>query len=400
MIRPHVNRILQLAVLTLFGFVGAVLPQSVSFKDFKKTLTERAGFTTEDFDLIEKGKPVVRTIKSDVKHEVAVCGVIKLRAPNDISVDSFHRVIEIQEKKTSEEYGEFSKEPVMADLKGLTISDGELLDLRDCKTNSCKWNLPSDVIKRVTTEIDWEADDAVKQADKMIRAILLQYVIDYGQKGDSALFTYNDKPDPVVLIKEYESIQDQLFWVDILSPEFANYLKTFPENEPNGIYKTQNWSKIKIGLKPVIILTQNITYRMPEQKNPAAFIISKQIYANHYFDSTLAQTAIISYPKDESGQDTYLMFLNRSRAGAFKGTLGKLARGIVENQALSRLETVLVQTKRRSSLALVNREADADAEIEASYSGGWFTFRNLVWLLIIVVGLALIYWVISSRRKR
>lgn len=57
-----------------------------------------------------------------------------------------------------------------------------------------------------------------------------------------------------------------------------------------------NWTKINFGLKPVTILTHVATYTRRPSGVPQILVVSKQLYANHYFDSALALTALINIP--------------------------------------------------------------------------------------------------------
>ena len=393
---------LVLCLILIFGL--SALPagaQTASYERLKVLLAENAGFEPEDFANVEKRKIVIKTLKSNVKREVAVVGLVKVPASNEIVLRAFHRTIERQERKTSKEHGIFGDPPAISDLKGLTIEERELDDLKNCRVGSCKWNFPAEVIKRFQDEIDWNADDYRARVDKLVREILLEYVIDYSEKGDEALFNYDDKPESVNLFAEYSALHKDVILVPEFSPRLMRYLDEFPDNAPPGIENTVNWSKIKIGLKNVVIFTQNITYHEKEGRVPASFVISKQIYANHYFDSSLAETSIVSFKGEDGRDESYLLFLNRSRAGAFTTTLGKIARGIVENQAESRLETVLKDTRKYSALALANREADIEAEFADDSGGGFLKSTTfLLAALLTLGGLAAGLIVLMLRRKR
>jgi hypothetical protein len=59
-------------------------------------------------------------------------------------------------------------------------------------------------------------------------------------------------------------------------------------------------------------------------------VASKQIYANHCFDASLGLGAFLQFKS--SPQQTYLMYLNRSRTGLLVGWLGFVKRPLVKKQ--------------------------------------------------------------------
>src|SRR5207249_9134929 len=96
------------------------------------------------------------------------------------------------------------------------------------------------------------------------------------------------------------------------------------------------WSQIKYGLKPVIAINHIMIYIREQKSGPQVLIVSKQIYANHYFDSSLALTAFGSITDDSP--KSYLFYENRSRLDGLTGAFGKMKRGIVEDKAVDSLK--------------------------------------------------------------
>jgi hypothetical protein len=72
-------------------------------------------------------------------------------------------------------------------------------------------------------------------------------------------------------------------------------------------------------------------------------VTSKQIYANHYFDSSLALTAFVRIPG--ASPESYLVYENRSRADGLGGLFGKMKRGIVKDKAVDSLKNILQSSK-------------------------------------------------------
>jgi hypothetical protein len=88
------------------------------------------------------------------------------------------------------------------------------------------------------------------------------------------------------------------------------------------------WSKESFGLKPVVSVTDVLIYQLPGR----TWIASKQIYANHYFDTSLAITLLVDDPADASGNSIYLAYVNRSRVDLLTGILSGLKRSLVQGR--------------------------------------------------------------------
>ncbi len=112
-------------------------------------------------------------------------------------------------------------------------------------------------------------------------------------------------------------------------------------------------------------------------------IVSKQIYANHYFDSSLALTAFLNVPGPSP--KSYLFYENRSRADGLEGTFGKIKRGIIEDKALGSLKSILHQTQLNLETRALNSDSSAaPVEIERDWRR-WKVARVHVFVLLLWV---------------
>jgi hypothetical protein len=107
-----------------------------------------------------------------------------------------------------------------------------------------------------------------------------------------------------------------------------------------------------------------LIYKRAQQHGAQVLIVSKQIYANHYFDSSLALTAFMNLPGQNP--ESYLFYENRSRIDGLEGPFGKIKRGIIEDKAVSSLRSILHQSQ--LSLAARTINSDSSAAVVAT---GW-----------------------------
>jgi len=93
----------------------------------------------------------------------------------------------------------------------------------------------------------------------------------------------------------------------------------------------------------VIAINHILIYKREQTTGRQILVVSKQIYANHYLDSSLAVTAFGNTPSQSSG--SYLFYENRSRIDGLTGLFGKIKRGVIEDQAVDNLKTILEKSK-------------------------------------------------------
>lgn len=348
----------------LFVTVSSVYPQTLTVKSMKTLLESKAGYTSEDFEAVDAGEIVVKRLPTTQKREIAVCGLIKISFPYDVVLEGYRQTINQQKKETAKEFGRFQNPPAANDLNDLEFDEGDVNSLRKCRVGNCSWNLSAPMIARLQSEIDWKSPDKASKAAALIKSMLTEYLAGYMRQGDDALLEYNDKPSGLKLKDEYQTPHNALFFSEVFAPKFSEYFNDFPSGSLEGVENTASWAKIRVGLKDVVLITHNLNYEIERDGVSKAFMISKQVYANHYFDSTIGMTAVVGFTNSEGAHETYIVFVNHSSARALSGRIGKLVSGLVDSQAVDRVQEVLEDTKRNSEREFVNRYQPAPVEQE------------------------------------
>lgn len=340
-----------------------------SVSDFHKVLLERATFDESDFAALRQGQPVVRLLPGTDKREVAVCGLVSLGVTADMFLKSFRESMTQKSDAAILEIGRFGDTPTLADLQTLSFEDRDIEDLKACIVGDCKLKLSRMMIERLHKEVDWEASDYRVQASQLLKRMLSDYVTDYLARGDAALIEYSDKSTAVRLADEQRALLAASNYIGRELPDVRQHLKGFAQPEMLLVESAIVWSKIKFGLKPVIALNHIRIYKRQKGNGPQILIAAKQIYANHYFDSSLALTAFVNFPG--ANPASYLIYENRSRADGLQGAFGNIKRGIVEGKAVNSLKTILENSK-----ANLNARALDTAESAQRVEGrGWKEWR-------------------------
>lgn len=370
-----------LCTLLICVAANAVWAQS-SLAEFQKALHEKAAFEERDFAALQLNQPVVRLAPTSDKREIAVSGLVNIRAGAEEFLRSYRESMTSKTNPAVLEIGSFGSQPSVNDLESLTLESDDIEDLKDCVVGDCQLKLSASMIERFRTEIDWNASNYQLAATNLFKQMLLDYVRDYRTRGEAALIEYNDKRDEVSLAAEQRALRG--------ASSYINDLLVHAKSDLQLAEDIIVWSKIKFGLKPVIAINHVRIFRRNSEAGPQVLIASNQIYANHYFNASQALTAFVNIPGVNQG--AYLVSENRSRADGLEGPFGKLKRGVVEKKAVEGLKSIL----EHSQASLGGSALTASTEDLASYqSYGWGHrlfggVRPLLWLLVLSALIALI----------
>ena len=383
-----VTRINCLLCTFLVCVVASSAAAQASLTEFQKALQEKAAFQETDFAALQLNRPVVRLAPVADKREIAVAGLVNIRAGAEEFLRAYRQGMTQKNNAAILEIGTFGAQPALNDLESLTLEARDIEDLRECVVGACEIKLSAAMIERFRNEIDWNAADYQLKVTNLFKQMLSDYVRDYRARGEAALIEYNDKRNEVSLASEQRALTTA-----------SGYINDLLAGSKEGLQLVEDaivWSKIKFGLKPVIAVNHVTIYRRASETGPQVLIASKQLYANHYFNASLALTAFVNIPGEAPG--AYLVYENRSRADGLDGPLGKIKRGVVEKKALEGLKSIL----EHSQASLGGAElAATSTEFSTHQSFGWGQrlfggIRPLLWLLVLS---ALIALLVLGRRR-
>jgi hypothetical protein len=372
--------LIPLWAIVCIGADATLAQQSVA--EFHRVLREKAAFDETNLAALEQGETVVGALPGKDKREVAVCGLVGVQVPAHVFLQSFRENMVRKSNPAILEIGKFSSAPTLDDLQSLTIENRDIDDLKECVVGNCKLKLSASMIQRFHQEMDWEAPDYRMRATQLLKGMLLDYVRDYQARGDAALIEYSDKPKEVRLAEEQRTLMAASGYLGTVLPDFPQNLKSFAKSDVSVVEDAIVWSKLKFGLKPVIAINHITVYRRERESGPQVLVASKQIYANHYFNSSLALTAFVNIPGSSSG--SYLVYENRSRADGLEGPFGKIKRGIVEGKAVNGLKTILESSKVNLNARPFNQTQSALPSDEGRKGSRWKISKVHVFLLFLV----------------
>jgi hypothetical protein len=385
------TRIHYLLCTSLICFVATTALAQTSVTELQTLLREKASFDDTDFAALKQNQPAVKLVPGPDKREVAVSGLVNIHTSADDFLRSYRESMTKKNNSAILEIGSIGNAPALADVQNLTLEPRDIEDLKECIAGGCQVKLSAQMIERFRKDVDWNAPDYQLQATNLFRQMLVDYVRDYRTRGDAALIEYNDKRDGVSLAASQRALATASGYVnDILNAE---------RSQLQVVEDAIVWSKIKFGLKPVISVNHITIYRRAHEVGPQVLIAAKQIYANHYFNGSLALTAFVK--TSDASPAAYLVYENRSRADGLEGPFGKLKRGVVEKKAVEGLRTIL----EHSRTSLGNPTLAATTQFSSHQSIGWGQrlfggIRPLLWLLVLSALIALLVLGRSSTARK
>ena len=382
-----------IGVLGIFFAVCAVTCLAQSDEEFRSVLRTGAGLSSEEMAALDRGETMVKLLAPANKREVAICGAVRLHEPPHVIANHFHQAM-IQNHKSVLARGKFSNLPSLTDVEYLTLDDREIEDIRECVVGDCALKLSANMIDRFRGEIDWNRADYRTQVTNLFRSMLVDYVRDYLARGNIALIRYDDQDGQVNVEQEQASLVEGAVIFNSLVPELKNELRSFPASSHGAVQHSISWAQVKFGLKPVVVITHTAKYTEADR----VITVSRQIYANHYFDSSLVITGAFSISSPANEPASYFLYTSYTRADALDGTFGKLRRNIARGEAVKRVTALLNQTRIGLAATAENELKSPDTFVTARTVESLFGARRVFWCVVGLIVLSVFIWGTRSLR--
>src|SRR4030095_3836095 len=150
----------QVLLCTLLSCLAAssVMAQT-SHAEFQKLLSEKAAFAETDFAALQLNQPIVRSIPTSDRAEIAVSGLVNIHAAAEEFLRSYRNSMRQKSNAAILEIGAFGIQPSLGDLATLTLESRDIEDLKKCVVGECQIKLSAAIIERFRKEIDWNAAD-------------------------------------------------------------------------------------------------------------------------------------------------------------------------------------------------------------------------------------------------
>ena len=302
---------------------GQSQPQTA--KDFLRKYLE---FTDADITALDKGELVTKLPRVTDQREVTAFAAVRVNARPEQLALQFRDIVRWKKSESVPEIGKFSDTPLISDLDGLNIEPEDIKVLKKCKPGSCNIKLSAASMDQLVKGTNWTAENYQGQAESLFKKMLVEYVGSYKSGGNPNLVHYADQKQVLKLPDDFSALLKESNYVTEYAPELANYIDKFPNSQLPGSEDFVYWSKEKFGIQPVVSMTHVTIYPRKHGNSSEVLIASKQLYATHYFESSLAFTMML--PR-EGGDGSYLLYLNRSRSDTLRGFFSGITRFFISS---------------------------------------------------------------------
>jgi hypothetical protein len=314
-------------------------------------LEKNIGLTGPEIQSVIAARPVAKLLATNTKDEVAIFGIVKIHAPQELFIEKFRNIEAFERGPGVQGTGRFHSPPMLNDVTALPIDNKVLKEISDCRPGDCAVKLSDRAMQSLRRQINWSSPQAASQARAVIRQAFVDYVANYQKIGDEALSIYNDQDKP-------QSIRDGFRRLLQNSTNFfqydwalANYLQKYPREKPSDTEDIFYWQKAEFGLKPIVRASHLVIHRNQQGNFATYAIASKMLFASHYFRSALELKHLIPDPAAAGAKSFYLVCLNRSFVDGLTGVKGALIRGTVTRRSRQALAGYLADIKRKTEAA-------------------------------------------------
>jgi len=309
-----------------------------------KFFREFVALNEEQISAIRSGKAVAKAIESPTPDEVYVFGSVYVEATPDSYLKFASDIDALRKLPSYLAIQSFSDPPKLSDLEGFTLEEQDITELKNCKTEHCQLQLPTEAIEDFQQSIDWSAPDVANKVNRRARELALQALTEYMKGGNAALGIYRDKKHPAEVAETFASLVGRFEALPVYLPELNEYLLNYPKQKSENVQAGFYWEKVNFGLKPTFRIVQKIVYRGGNEKEPVYAVAEKQIYSSHYFQTALDLAVCV---KDPQRSGFYIITVKGSKQAGLTGLKGSIVRKVAVDKTRSSLERVLVTIKQK-----------------------------------------------------
>jgi hypothetical protein len=257
--------------------------------------------------------------------------------------------------------GRFGGSPRLADLQALTLPAADVPALPTCRPGACDVKLSETAMRRFRNEVGWSSSGAARQANELIRTMILELVLAYQANGNAALGRYDDGREPLPVADQFRALLAAADPLPAPVPALLAYLDTYPRGRPAGVEDFFYWSVVDFGLKHTIRVSHAMIYPLAANSPGVVYAIAiKQLYASHYFHTTLELRFLVDDDRRAGRRGTSLISIMRSRSDGMTGFKGWLLRPIISRRSRAAVGGYLEHVKRQ-----IERPDPADVVAQA-----------------------------------
>lgn len=323
-------------------FAQASAPRISSVEQF---LVTQFGAKPAQLEALRRGEPFAVPLAGTVDREVVVGGAIRIEAPPERTVELVRDIEKLESGKGFLNTRKLSSPPRLSDFAAFQVNKEDVAALRKCRPGKCDIKLGKGAFDTVA-KINWNGPDVHGEVNHLARQMALDYVEAYRKGGNQELAVYVDSDRPQFIAQEFADMVKRASLLPGRIPELAEFLVNYPvAARAKGVEDFYYWSEAAFGLKPVFRLNHVVIHPGNAATGTRYAIATKQLYANHYFQTALEVRAVVD-DESQPGKAHYLLVLNMARSDGLTGAFGGLVKSKARSGSREGLERALLGMKR------------------------------------------------------
>jgi hypothetical protein len=276
-----------------------------------------------------KAREVVIRILPASGHELAFLTAGALEVGPDALVASVRDMPGLKRSSYVPQIGRFSSQPLVEDMRELTLDVSDLDEIRRCRPGRCGLKLDPEEIDSLhkTSASNAASKSAIEEE---FRRIVVERARRYLARGDD-----DGQPEFGMLLQHSPYAQLKL-------PHVVDYLERYPEARLPDCESFLYWSKETYAWKPMITVTHVTILRgNGDDGTPEVIVASRDVFASRYTSGSFVVTLLLRNPDNASQR--YLVYINRTWIDAVRA----LWRPFVEYRVKSQGKKIFAGTRER-----------------------------------------------------
>jgi hypothetical protein len=323
-----------LSFLLALGPLSEATPGLTTVWSKAAGLLDEGKLTDPEIGTVDRGGIVAKVIDTPDRSEVLSLAIMRVKTTPERVMERFRNVEEWRQDPFVLQAGRVGGTPATSGLESLTLDPRDVKGLARCRVNDCNLRLPAEDIEQFRKDVDWSSPASADRATAMFRQLLAGYAASYLSRGNDALPKYDNNDDPVRIADGLRQLIPRARFLGDAAPDLQAYLSAFPKERPVDAEDLVYWQKEKFWLLNVVSLVHSTLVDRTTPSGRLVMVVSKQLYADHYYEASLYLTAYLESP----GGDAYLVSLNRTRADIRPSGFNWIERLLLNRMVRRRLE--------------------------------------------------------------
>jgi hypothetical protein len=296
--------------------------------------------SAEQSAALARGEPAVQVLNPKDGRVVAVFGIVAIKGTRKAFVNRLANFPQSLRAQGIQSFGVFRIPTTLATVGTFAIGANDVSSLRKCRTGKCEFKLPASEMARAKATLDSGGDGPVKLAAYARRRVA-EYVSDYRARGNAAMIVYDDFGKGGIRASDaFAALLGASSYLTENAPALQRYLQQYPRSRPADANETIYWSLETLkGMRPTLTITHAVVSSAAGSPGMSV-AITKQIYADHYFEGMLDERFIVDRRDSPRGDGIYLMLLRQYRFDNLPGGVLNI-RGRARSALRDRVEVEL-----------------------------------------------------------